>query len=324
MDDSTPLISLDNSVEINDYTQSANTLFHFMTKQEYLRAALSRKALVPRYCRESIDYLNLTVAGITYNEIAVLTKCFCDIPLHRVATNFDFDIADESKKTFKNLKLSSNSVGNSHPSYYGEYALAFSKSWCERKNLQPIHYLNSLSAYSRSFTQMFNNMASKEDMPDEYSDDILLRLALIKPLRGKMKRVIGNEELTFIKNFHDEHEWRYIPDKSKIDSANVKSSSTYQPVIADAFTLGVEFSRESHLLKLSEDLEKEELREIWLDFSYQDIRYIIVRSIHDRLELIKHILALPDSNFDTNSDVIMARHLLISKILVFEEIKKDW
>ena len=43
----------------DDYAQSASTLFHFMTKPKYLSAILLRRAIVPRYCVETIDYLNI-------------------------------------------------------------------------------------------------------------------------------------------------------------------------------------------------------------------------------------------------------------------------
>ena len=45
----------------DDYVQSANTLFHFMQRHEYLSALLKRRALVPRYCQENIAYLNLEI-----------------------------------------------------------------------------------------------------------------------------------------------------------------------------------------------------------------------------------------------------------------------
>ena len=44
----------------DDYVQSANSLFHFMKEADYLKDALGRKALVPRYCVESVDYLMST------------------------------------------------------------------------------------------------------------------------------------------------------------------------------------------------------------------------------------------------------------------------
>ena len=50
----------------DDYAQSANTLFHFMTKPEYLDSVLRRRAIIPRYCVETI-YIQITdfVAGCT-------------------------------------------------------------------------------------------------------------------------------------------------------------------------------------------------------------------------------------------------------------------
>lgn len=43
----------------DDYAQSANTLFHFMTKFDYLEDILLRNAIVPRYCKEDLEYLKI-------------------------------------------------------------------------------------------------------------------------------------------------------------------------------------------------------------------------------------------------------------------------
>ena len=72
----------------DDYAQSANTLFHFMTKPEYLESILRRKAIIPRYCVETIDYLNIYNGTHSFNEAAILQKCFCDIPFHKLADSF--------------------------------------------------------------------------------------------------------------------------------------------------------------------------------------------------------------------------------------------
>lgn len=63
----------------DDYAQSANTLFHFMKKQEYLNSILRRGAIIPRYCVETIDYLSIQNGTHLFNEVAILQKCFCDI-----------------------------------------------------------------------------------------------------------------------------------------------------------------------------------------------------------------------------------------------------
>ena len=72
----------------DDYAQSANTLFHFMTKPEYLDSVLRRRAIIPRYCVETIDYLNIHNGTRAFNEAAILQKCFCDIPFHKLADTF--------------------------------------------------------------------------------------------------------------------------------------------------------------------------------------------------------------------------------------------
>ena len=131
-----------------DYTQSSNALFHFMNKQNYLETALFKKALVPRFCLEDIGYLNLSIDDQSFKEIAVLQKCFCDIPLHKIIVNFGLELTETSEVDSNDLKLIKD---NTHPGYYGEYAIAFSKAWCEDKNLQPIHYLNETSSYTKGF-----------------------------------------------------------------------------------------------------------------------------------------------------------------------------
>ena len=59
--------------------QSANALFNFMKKLEYLKKILERKAIVPRYNLENVSYLNTD-----YNSIMLPMVCFCDINLHKV------------------------------------------------------------------------------------------------------------------------------------------------------------------------------------------------------------------------------------------------
>lgn len=80
-----PLIAL----PYDDYAQSANTLFHFMSKGEYLHSLLTNKAIVPRYCMEDIKYLNICNDEISFKEVAILQKCFCDIPFHKLKISFE-------------------------------------------------------------------------------------------------------------------------------------------------------------------------------------------------------------------------------------------
>ena len=86
--------------------QSADTLFHFIEKIEYLIPILERDALIPRYCVETIEYLK-----IPYKNIAYPMLCFCDINLHKI---------------------------HEHVEFYGGYGIAFSKQWGIAKGIQPV------------------------------------------------------------------------------------------------------------------------------------------------------------------------------------------
>ena len=104
----------------------------------------------------------------------------------------------------------------SHTDLYGKYALAFSKRWGEESRLQPIHYLTDHSECVYGFSEMLKAVLLEEDVLDVVSDTMINWLCYFKPLRGKMKRTLKNtKQGTFqyeiSKNFHDEHEWRFVP-----------------------------------------------------------------------------------------------------------------
>lgn len=80
----------------DDYAQSANTLFHFMTKSKYLEDILLKKAIVPRYCKENLEYLKICNEGVLFTEAFVLQKCFCDIPFHKLTQTFKLEAIGEN------------------------------------------------------------------------------------------------------------------------------------------------------------------------------------------------------------------------------------
>ncbi len=301
----------------DDYAQSANTLFHFVKEMDYLKNILVNMTIVPRYCVENIDYLNLKIDGETINKIAVLQKCFCDIPIHKITTtcflkgkgeNFDDLSSDEKYQAERN---------NTHTDFYGEYAIAFSKKWGENNNLQPIQYLNPQSLFVNSFVTAFNNAIEMDNLLDEISDDINQRLAFVKPLRGTMQRQFRKDlsEITieFIKNFHDEQEWRYVPSIKNLENLLLS------PIIANSNLI-----EPSYLKEVNKGLESNKYEAIWLKYSYEEIRYIIVPNVEARAEIINIILNIDDAKFENNASTDIQKQILVSKILVLEEIRRDW
>lgn len=300
----------------DDYAQSANTLFHFMKKQEYLNSILRRRAIIPRYCVETIDYLSIKNGTRLFNEVAILQKCFCDIPFHKLADSFAVNGVGDVYESLSKDERADLEKNNTHFAYYGEYAVAFSKSWGEKKHLQPVHYLNKDSQYAKDFSALFSRVFLDDDIPEEYSQDIINRLAYIKPLRGIMKRKITRSDsssaiIEIYKNFHDEREWRYVPNVEALTDLNTES------IIANPYIIPLAD-------EISKGLEQDRYKKLWLDFSYDDIRYIIVPDILSRIEIINTITDLPNSCFENQDDILMQKNVLISKILVLEEIRRDW
>lgn len=307
------------AIPYNDYAQSANTLFHFMSKSEYLKSILINKAIVPRYCIEDIEYLGIHVGKINFREIAILQKCFCDIPFHKLTDNFELKGIGKNYNLLKDEEKIFFTKNNTHPDYYGKYAIAFSKNWGENKNLQPVHYLNEKSLYTIEFSKLLNKVLNTDILPEEYANDIINRLSFIKPLRGIMKKIIKRNKsedvsIEVYKNFHDEQEWRYIPSYSALSTAKIEC------IIANPNILNLDNIIEN----LNDNLTTEQYKSLWLEYNYNDIRYIIVPDLNSRIDIIDTIMAIPDKQFDNQSKILTQRNILISKILVLEEIRKDW
>ena len=290
-----------------DYVHSANSLFHFVKSSEYLMEALQRRALCPRYCVEDVRYLNLTINGDRYEDVAVLQKCFCDLPLQNVIRKFPVTLSENNVGlTEKQREMIPTEC--SHPDLYGGFAIALSKSWGERHNLQPVHYMvegaNDVTEFSKSLITAYN----EESFPEIIADSMINRICIMKPVRGRMKRwhEEGKFEYEIFKNFHDEHEWRYVPQGS-IDS-----------LVTNA---GLVQTRDL-LNQMSDSIAKEKNKGIWLPYRFADIRYIVVPDNGKRIEIIKAINALEDNLFDPE-DIDLQKQLLISKIIVIEEITKD-
>lgn len=300
----------------DDYAQSANTLFNFMKEEKYLKGILQQKAIKPRYCVETVDYLNIHKGDIQFNEVAVLQKCFCDIPFHKLADTFPLNGTGENFEKLGAEEKAELERNNTHFDYYGKYAIAFSKTWCEQHNFQPIHYLNKDSHYTEDFRNLFQHILTDTDVLDQYVQDVINRLSYIKPLRGIMKRKVrlkGVEdiEVELYKNFHDEREWRYVPKSSSLEALSMGAVIANPKMVA--------LHRE-----ISQQLEDEKYNELWLKFSYDDIRYIIVPDAHSRINIIKEIMDLAMEKFDDGNNIELQKQILISKILVLDEIRRDW
>lgn len=304
----------------DDYTQSANSLFHFMNKLDYLKNALKMKALVPRYCEENIEYLNLQNNDKKIENIWILEKCFCDIPFHKVfegsqlAYNLDsvkFSLIESSDadKEFDSLHNKDNGNRLSHLELYGYFGLGFSKFWGVQNLLEPVSYVANQSERVKNLSNGINAGLSLDNLDDTISHFLIHHLCFIKPLKGKMKRMNkdSNKEVEVLKNFHDEREWRYVPSFDSLESLKL-------------YPIQLSNKMKTPANNTNNLLEADIYEKLWLKFSYDDIRYIFVGNKEDRLDLIDSILELNEKGYFIG---LREACLLISKIVVLSELRGD-
>lgn len=306
-------IKLEEEPKKGYYAQSANALFNFMEKLEFLETALLKKALIPRYYVEDVRFLNLQADGDRYDDIEVLQKCFCDIQLSKLFAELFVNCNGEDYKSLSDKDQQRALSKKTHPDFYGKYAIAFSKEWGIEHKLQPINYLNKDGQAARSLSKAFTDLMSQNDLPSSIIEDLLSRLAYAKPVQGTMKRSFVDENdkkktLIYDKIFHDEKEWRYVPDVSLMNKHGLEIVHANPQAIDERASW-------------NENLQDEKYKDLWLDFNYEDIKYLLVPDNDSRDRLIKYIVSLPSDKFGLEEGI--KKQIIISKILVLENIKED-
>lgn len=172
-------------IKHDPFIQSANVLFNFMPKLEFLKFILKNKAIIPRYVEEALNYLQIEEV----NKLVFPMTCFCDISIKRLIP---------------------------HTKFYGYYGIGLNKYWGIEKGIQPIHYINVHSDLHKDFTTAFELAYQNSNMTEtetSVTDYLLSSILFTKPLIGEMPR---NGEMVG-KIFHDEKEWRYIPKSTELN-----------------------------------------------------------------------------------------------------------
>jgi len=269
----------------NGYKQSANTLFNFMRDFDFLIKDIKNMKLYPRYVTENVEYLNLTYGNRKVINVAFPMLCFCDINLHKLSLHVEEDVKTGSKG-------------------YGKYGVGLDKDWCIKKGLQPVSYLNEKSKKTLELSEIFNKgleqMYNDEPLEKDFFDFILTQLRFSKPLAGKM--IMDNDVIE--KNFHDEREWRYIPNMSQVAMDDFLNDATMPKKMAPGA-----------LKEYSNTLTTEPSTHI--ELTLEAIKYIFVATNEDREVILK---VIRDNNKDNVDDAL----LLASKVVVYEEMERDW
>ena len=270
---------------VNGYNPlSANTLFHFTQSFDTLLGILQH-GFKPNYCLE--DY---TMFGLS--ECAVPMVCFCDIPLSQI---------------------------RNHISTYGMYAIGLTKKWGIQKGISPILYTSSMSDSSTMLRQnlmmlhrgdtdaVHSYIKQAAVHPDPNNPGALLVesisrqtafLAFTKLYEGTFWR--NGRYLDREIRFYDEREWRYVPrfeETIRKDVENYIRKEVYLDPnqIADA----------------NSNLQNK----FNLNFSPDDIRYIIVDNENELLSMVDNLSVIKHRFSEDQIKVVKTRIICMKQIL---------
>lgn len=165
-------------------------LFHFTSRESLYR--ILDETFKVSYSRE------IVLGPTTTREFAVPMVSFCDLRLSELKNHID---------------------------NYGNYGMGLSKSWANRKGLNPVMYVNRSCQLADNFNNGLSgiyNHLNRLDNPTKIEDlskyylNILKTYQYLKNYEGHLKRNNVVEDKNF--RFADEREWRYVPKLNKTGS----------------------------------------------------------------------------------------------------------
>jgi hypothetical protein len=191
-----------------------------------------------------------------------------------------------------------------HMAHYNKYGIGLTKEWANRQGLNPVLYVSKNSDFTRGFMAAVKEIYPQ---PDTHKDvDELHRAQLIymsvlnayrfmKNYEGRLVR--RNHKIIENYRFADEREWRYVRALDEFEPSFVLPSMISTSEQKKALNLAVADHR--------------------LMFQPEDIRYLIVESDSERLEVISHLRRVKHA-FSKDEQT-----RLISRILTASQIEND-
>ena len=200
---------------------------------------------------------------------------------------------------FCDLTLSNTSK---HLETYGNYGIGLTKEWGQRNGITPVLYVHedspliecvkvSVAALEQSLIRSMNG--NDDDVLNRIADGLKSLIDFTKPYVGNFKR---RGKIVKDVRFYDEREWRYVPQNAPVlTETDIKNAT---------------------LLKNVTD-------EVWktstLEFSPDDVKYIIVEKDSEILDMYKEIKNIKSPKY--SDDEIKK---LQTRIISAEQIRDDF
>ena len=183
---------------------------------------------------------------------------------------------------------------------YGYYGIGLSKAWANKNNLNPVLYINGDSYLDLLLKDQGEriNAAVRKDAKSfdwDWLYQYVSLLSFVKAYKGKVTiNSIQQERI-----FYNEREWRYVPSRAEL-KANGAQPQIYGP---------------NYLARKNEF--NDTLKKMSLQFSIEDISYLIVDTDADVHEIIDHVKQIYKKKHEREIE------LLITKIFTKKQIFED-
>jgi hypothetical protein len=202
--------------------------------------------------------------------------------------------------SFCDLRLSELKI---HMKNYGSYGIGLTKNWANKQGLNPVMYMNKYCPATSAFLKSMDDLHKQIREPGfkgamnasiSYANIVNL-YRYIKNYQGDLKRRDKPVRKNF--RFADEREWRYVPPINKV----------FPP-----FVMGTEeeLYRQKPILNAGCAHHR-------LTFTPEDIRYLIIQTDAERIELLDHIVDAKKGYDDAT------KRRLASRILTADQIAND-
>ena len=181
---------------------------------------------------------------------------------------------------------------------YGKFSIGMSQEWGVRNGLNPVVYLEEKSYLSKSYNEagkfLFELHEDSEIDIKEHLQPILEALLNIDRFRKpRVGMLNGNPNY----KFYDEREWRYIPNMSITD---------FKPQL-----------NELEYPKYKKKNKKPHLKKHPIKFKASDIRYLIVATEDDLVDIVDYLQTL--DNLGSPKEI----QVLTTRIITANQINED-
>ncbi|MFD2891196.1 abortive infection system antitoxin AbiGi family protein [Flavobacterium chuncheonense] len=188
---------------------------------------------------------------------------------------------------------------------YGKFGIGLTKDWANKNGLSPVMYINRhcqlMDNLISGITGIYSHLSLVENI-NQFNNlnksylNVMNTYRYIKNYEGELWRQGRLENENY--RFADEREWRFVP---QLDTEGV------------APFVGISKIRS----KKQKEFYNNKVNQIRLNFSPDDIKYLVVEKDSDITELINYLHSVK-IRFDEET-----RNRLASRILTVEQIEKD-